>query len=312
MKIKINEPCDADWKKMKIGMISRHCELCVKNVMDFTKMSREEILIYLFKNNNKSTCARMYGGQMDFHHQELEAIIEGTRKQKGNLPFVVMSLAALALLSCNGGTDLASGFNPTLGKVVPLGLPTFHDSVKQSKIDSVTRIDTTTKIDQSLKTGKIISEEPTKIICTPKKGEIERVVDVLMGDVIAIETGEIELHEPIVAGNVIVNKVERAIEIAEVMPEFVGGMDSLMSYLSKNINYPKKAQKLGIEGRVFLQFIVEKDGSITNSKILRGIEKSMDKEAMRVVNAMPSWIPGNNRGEVVAVKYTLPIKFVIE
>jgi TonB family protein len=310
MKVKIKEPCDADWNKMKIGMISRHCELCVKNVMDFTKMSREEILIYLFKNNNKSTCARMVVGQMDFHHQELEAIIEGTRKQKGNLPFVVMSLAALALLSCEGGTNLTSGFNPTLGEVIPIELPSFHDSVKQSKIDSVTRIDTTTRIDQSLKTGKIISEQLTKKTCTPKKGEVEG--DFFLGEVIAIETGEIELHEPIVSGNMIVNKEERAIEIAEIMPEFVGGMDSLMSYLSKNINYPKKAQKSGIEGRVFLQFIVEKDGSITNSKILRGIEKSMDKEALRVVESMPAWIPGRNRGEVVAVKYTLPIKFVLE
>ena len=317
MKIKIKEPCDADWSKMKIGMISRHCELCVKNVMDFTKMSREEILIYLFKNNTESTCARMYGGQMDFRHQELEAIIEGTRKQKGNLPFVVMSLAALALLSCDP--------SPIMGEVEhipPSEILKELDSLKQKK-DSVS-------IPTGIELGKMMIEEPLKPNCSPKavevEVEVEGMVDVFMGDV--IETGEIEAIEqpepPEMGGMIslpyeklendqIVSIRENAIySIVEVMPEFVGGMDSLMTYLSKEIKYPKKSEKKGVEGRVFVQFVVEKDGSITQAKILRGLDESIDKEALRVIWEMPNWIAGENNGEKVRVNYTLPIKFVLK
>ncbi|MEN8928357.1 MAG: energy transducer TonB [Flavobacteriales bacterium] len=320
MKIKIKEPCDADWNKMKIGMISRHCELCVKNVMDFTKMSREEILIYLFKNNNKSTCARMYGGQMDFHHQELEAIIEGTRKQKGNLPFVVMSLAALALLSCDS--------NPIMGEIENIPRSEIIkelDSIEQAKQDSLRQIEM----------GGMAFEQPLKPTCLPKSGEIEmmtgEIIEVLspdpvkMGKMIAIPQPPAEntMREQEIMGNLAPPEIEigkiikpthqeKIYEIVEIMPEFVGGMDSLMSYLSKNIKYPKKAQNKGIEGRVFVQFIVEKNGSIKAAEVIKGIDKSLDKEALRVISSMPNWLPGKNNGELVRTKFVIPVKYQLK
>ena len=99
-------------------------------------------------------------------------------------------------------------------------------------------------------------------------------------------------------------------EVVEHMPEFTGGgMPALMEYLSKNIKYPEAAMKKGIQGRGIVQFVVEKDGSITNVKILRGVDPELDKEAVRVVSAMPKWRPGTQRGEAVRVRFTVPVMF---
>ena len=99
-------------------------------------------------------------------------------------------------------------------------------------------------------------------------------------------------------------------EVVEHMPEFTGGgMSALMEYLSKNIKYPEAAMKKGTQGRVTVQFVVEKDGSITNVKILRGIDPELDKEAIRVISAMPKWKPGTQRGEAVRVRFTVPVMF---
>ena len=99
-------------------------------------------------------------------------------------------------------------------------------------------------------------------------------------------------------------------EVVEHMPGFTGGgMPALMEYLSKNIKYPEAAMKKGIQGRGIVQFVVEKDGSITNVKILRSVDPELDKEAVRVVSAMPKWKPGTQRGEAVRVRFTVPVMF---
>jgi len=100
--------------------------------------------------------------------------------------------------------------------------------------------------------------------------------------------------------------------VVEEMPEFQGGTQALYSYLGSNIKYPETAKKEGISGRVFVQFVVEKDGSINNVKILRGIGGGCDEEATRVVKAMPNWKPGKQDGKQVRVKYNLPIKFALQ
>ena len=99
-------------------------------------------------------------------------------------------------------------------------------------------------------------------------------------------------------------------EVVEHMPEFPdGGMSALMEYLKKNIKYPEAAMKKGTQGRVTVQFVVEKDGSIANAKVLRGVDPELDKEAVRVVSVMPKWKPGTQKGEAVRVKYTVPVMF---
>ena len=101
--------------------------------------------------------------------------------------------------------------------------------------------------------------------------------------------------------------------VVEQMPEFPnGGMAGLMQYLSQNIRYPEAAKKAGTQGRVTVQFVVEKDGSISNVSILRGVEPDLDKEAVRVISEMPKWKPAMQRGETVRVKYTVPVMFRLD
>lgn len=100
--------------------------------------------------------------------------------------------------------------------------------------------------------------------------------------------------------------------VVEVQPEFPGGMDSMYAFIQKNLIYPEKAKAEGIEGRVFITFTIEKDGSVSNVKILRGIGGGCDEAAKEVVEKMPKWKPGTQRGKPVRVQFNLPIKFELE
>jgi TonB family protein len=98
--------------------------------------------------------------------------------------------------------------------------------------------------------------------------------------------------------------------IVEQMPKFNGDLNGdLNGYLAKNIKYPEEARKSGIQGRVIIQFVVDKDGSISDVNVVRGVCPALDAEAIRVVKSMPNWTPGKQRGQNVRVKYTLPINF---
>ncbi len=104
---------------------------------------------------------------------------------------------------------------------------------------------------------------------------------------------------------------QRVFEVVEQMPSFPGGLNALMNYLSTNIVYPEEAWKKGEEGRVVASFIVETDGSISNVSISRSVSPLLDAEAVRVITAMPKWIPGKNNGKTVRVKFNVPISFKI-
>jgi len=100
--------------------------------------------------------------------------------------------------------------------------------------------------------------------------------------------------------------------IVEEMPEFPGGEAALRSFIAKSINYPVIAQENGIQGKVYVTFVVDRDGGISEAKIARGVDPSLDKEALRVVNSLPKWKPGKQRGKPVRVSYTVPISFVLQ
>lgn len=103
--------------------------------------------------------------------------------------------------------------------------------------------------------------------------------------------------------------VKKVYNVMESYPEFPGGMRALMEYLKKNLRYPKSCQQQKIQGRVIVQFMVEKDGSITEVQVLKSVHPEIDKEAVRCVNAMPKWKPGIQRDEPVRVRFTLPLTF---
>ena len=105
--------------------------------------------------------------------------------------------------------------------------------------------------------------------------------------------------------------VEEIFDIVEEMPEFIGGIEKLYEYLGNNINYPEQAKDFSIQGKVFVQFEVWKDGTIRDVKVVKGAHKLLDKEALRVITKMPVWKPGKQRGKNVNARFTLPIKFRI-
>ena len=101
-------------------------------------------------------------------------------------------------------------------------------------------------------------------------------------------------------------------KIVEEMPSYPGGEQKLMEYVAKNIKYPQIARETGIQGRVYVNFVVEPDGSVSNVSVLRGIGGGCDEEAMRVVKNMPKWKPGKQRGKAVRVQYMLPVNFKLQ
>ncbi|MBQ2208819.1 MAG: TonB family protein [Prevotella sp.] len=105
---------------------------------------------------------------------------------------------------------------------------------------------------------------------------------------------------------------KKPFDVVEQMPQFPGGPAALMEYLSKNVKYPEEAYKNGIQGRVIVTFVIEKDGSISDANVVKSVDSQIDAEALRVVNSMPNWIPGRQNGETVRVKYTVPITFKLQ
>ena len=100
--------------------------------------------------------------------------------------------------------------------------------------------------------------------------------------------------------------------VVEEMPSFPGGQGALMQYLASNIKYPVVAQENGVQGRVIVSFVVERDGSISDVKVARSVDPSLDREAQRVVKSMPRWSPGKQNGSTVRVKYTVPVVFRLQ
>ena len=105
---------------------------------------------------------------------------------------------------------------------------------------------------------------------------------------------------------------ETIFQVVEVMPEFPGGMAACLKYLSQNIKYPVMAQENGIQGRVIVQFVVNSDGSIVDPVVVRSVDPSLDREALRVIQSMPKWKPGQQRGKAVRVRYTVPVTFKLQ
>ncbi|MBR5541313.1 MAG: TonB family protein [Bacteroides sp.] len=105
---------------------------------------------------------------------------------------------------------------------------------------------------------------------------------------------------------------QQIFQVVEEMPEFPGGMGECMKFLGKNIKYPTISQENGVQGRVIVQFVVNRDGSIVDPVVVRGVDPYLDKEALRVISMMPKWKPGKQRGKAVRVKYTVPVMFRLQ
>ena len=125
-------------------------------------------------------------------------------------------------------------------------------------------------------------------------------------------TAQVEAYTPPAVVEEEEESSQQIFTVVETMPEFPGGQGALLQYLAKSIKYPVIAQENGIQGRVVLSFVIEKDGRLTNIQVLQTPDRSLSEEAIRVLNKSPKWSPGKQRNQVVRVKYTLPVDFRVQ
>lgn len=137
-----------------------------------------------------------------------------------------------------------------------------------------------------------------------KEGVKDRTVEAVRNDIAVAAPPPPPAPKPEVATKVF--------DVVEEMPSFPGGNGALMSYLASNIKYPVVAQENGVKGRVIVSFVVERDGSISDVRVARSVDPSLDREAQRVVKSMPRWKPGKQNGSAVRVKYTVPVVFRLQ
>lgn len=226
---------------------------------------------------------------------------------------------------------------------VVAGLPSFLNAVNPPKeyVQNVTDIYTIGKLDDPVQEEPIVEPsttppappvidskqftppaiKPDEMVDPSKELESQvelnksksliTTVTVESGNTTGIDPGELEREQRQIT-NQPPQEPNKVHEHVEVMPQFPGGNVELMRYLSANIKYPTIAAENGIQGRVVLKFVVSKDGSISNIQIVRSLDPSCDKEAIRVVKGMPKWIPGMQNGHPVAVYFTLPVLFKLQ
>ena len=177
------------------------------------------------------------------------------------------------------------------------------EKVKSSIASTPTVIkkDSEVKPEEEMKTQDELNENKTAIGAFDVKGNDEEGGTVLKA-VEEIATPEPPKHE----------EENKVFDVVEQMPSFPGGPSALMAYLSSHVKYPAVAEENGIQGRVTVQFVVEKDGSVTDVKTMKSVDPSLDREAERVVRSMPKWIPGKQNGSAVRVKYFVPVVFRLQ
>lgn len=161
------------------------------------------------------------------------------------------------------------------------------------------------------KLQKVIKFVPPKVVKEEVVEEIPTIEEIKQHEVAAVEVEgptEVIFDEPV--EEVVVEEDDNKIfTVVEQQPEFQGGYEAMMNFIKKNMRYPASARRMGVDGTVYVSFVVSKDGSISEVKTIRGISADCDKEAMRVVSMMPAWRPGKQNGKPVFVRFVLPIKF---
>ncbi len=289
MNVKITEPCPEDWNKMKIGLISRHCDQCDKPVIDFTQMNRAEIIIYLLSNPATKTCGRMSRNQFDFHHDDIPMLIEGLKTKGGNASFLILALVCVSLVSCkedNRKTAIKTP-NPihqnhrnegTLGEVSMPNDRNVKESIVPQHVKKVTK-------EPSIMPEPIVMGEP-----------------IMIGDIQLVEPPEISVPP------------DEVLSYAEKMPEYPGGVTPLFAFIKEHLVYPDFEKENGIEGTVYVRFTVTEEGKVVNPEVVRGVNgaPNFNKEVLRIINKMPNWIPGENNGKKVKVYFTMPFKFRLD
>ena len=207
-----------------------------------------------------------------------------------------------------------------MGMVLALALVfvAFEWSTKTSKVDLSTVVQDVVAEEEIEITRRDPTPPPPPPPPAPEAPEIIQVVDTKVETRIDINMeddqskAQIQTYTPPPPPKERDEEEEEIFVVVENQPEFPGGQAAMMKFLSENIKYPVIAQENGIQGRVICNFVVERDGSITDVQVVRGVDPSLDKEAVRVIQSMPKWKPGMQRGKPVRVRFTLPVVFRLQ
>jgi TonB family protein len=273
--LSVPDPCGQDWDQMPLKAEGRHCSSCQKTVIDFTVMSDQQILDYLSGNRGKKMCGT-------FKNSQLNSAPAPLKPSSQLIRFVAAALIVfgITLFSCQS-VDLGDK---------PPAEPAFLQESCQT-------------------TGIIIAPESLQDTNESSSEPAEEIKEIT---ITGITTGEISLPDTFVPPEIIPDtpttptSIITGVVFADVMPEFRG---NISEYILKNLHYPQEAIDKGIEGTVYVNFLVRTDGTIDNIKILKGIGSGCDEEAIRVVSEMPPWKPGSDNGKNVDVQFNLPLKF---
>ena len=191
-----------------------------------------------------------------------------------------------------------------------------HKSYDKREIDPSLLNREVTIDEEMVEITKQDEQKPQPVEVPKQTTQVEIVQDDVEVEDIEInaDVQQDEVIEEYVAPEVVEEEVveQEIFKIVEEMPAFPGGEAKLMEYVAKNVKYPQIARETGVQGRVYVNFVVEPDGSVSNVSVLRGIGGGCDEEAIRVVKSMPKWKPGKQRGKAVRVSYMLPVNFKLQ
>ncbi len=304
----IKVPCPANWDKMKIGVNSRFCGSCEKNVVDFTQKTREEILEYLILHYGTKTCGRFYRHQLDYADTDFMVTVQAlsTKQKDPRLAMAILVFGSMLMTSCNSPAPSAPSDTKSLLQQDSIELVSqteIQDSVDAYKQNSIERQDSI------LATAKKAKEDSLeKCKTTDLKAELHLVT--VLGDFSAqLEFSKLDSIIGEEANRI--NEQTDPIDYiqVEVKPEFPGGIDGIYKFISQDINYPTKAKQAREEGRVYVSFIINKEGAVRNPKIVRGVSPTLDSAALHTISKLPQWKPGENHGKKVEVEFTIPVNF---
>ncbi len=274
--LEIKKPCGENWDNMRLGLISRHCGKCDKEVVDFTQMSKPEIFQYLYDNRDKKTCARIYAWQVDYTYEDIELTIKKLKpaQRRSNYYFYLLALGAFALGACNYENK---SINTEVIENVNMG------EVNPSQDTAIKNNDSTIK---EVKMGKI---NPQVVKPTP--------------DPTHIIQGEMPFEPELET----VANPDRVYNIVDQMPEFYGGSETLKLYIASRLKNIENENNFS--GKIIVNFVVDENGVITGSKILystKGLE-DYEKTIIKIFNEMPKWKPGAQGGRNVKVNMQFPV-----
>ncbi len=214
--------------------------------------------------------------------------------------------------------EKGKGIFRQMGLILSLGLMFIAFEYTQTDIKA-SEIEVVEEVVMEEEAIPITRQEPPPPPPPPPPPAITEILNIVENDVEIdeeLELDDMEMDEEVEVE--IIDYVEEVEEddnqifmVVEKMPSFPGGEAALRKYLSKNVKFPAIAQENGIQGRVYVEFVVNKDGKIVDVKILKGVDRSLDEEALRVVRSMPPWEPGEQRGKAVRVSYRIPINFTL-